>query len=104
MIVNCFVLYYLDPPVFINAPSDKIEISEGKDLDVKCTARGYPVPIVKWYGPKGSSNIISSGKGSVSLKIQNIRRFSSGTYACQANNKLPQPITKWTSVIIYCKY
>ncbi|XP_031572397.1 neurotrimin-like [Actinia tenebrosa] len=100
-LTNTSHLIVFDPPTFINAPSGTIEVLEGGALDVKCLANGNPVPIVKWYGPKGRSKIISSGRGSASLKIQNIRRYSNGTYECQANNYLQQPITKQVSVIIY---
>ena len=82
----------------------QLDIYEGNNGSITCTATGYPVPTVVWQNGDGSSlsnnrlvsgsQVISStGVGNVSsvsveLMVIGAMRVDSGMYRCSANNFL----------------
>ena len=95
-----------------------LNITEGSNGSITCTATGYPVPTVLWQNSDGSSLsnnrlisgdpvISSTGIGnvsSVSVELMVIRamRVDSGMYRCSANNSISITTSNITATI-QCK-
>jgi hypothetical protein len=100
-------MFSLVSPQFSPQPPPIKYITEGQDLSIPCTAIGPPTPNITWVQIVGNNRVIkSTGKGSATLSIQNIKREQYGTYECQAKNNPHenQPVTAQTVVTVYCKY
>ena len=97
----------------------QLNITEGSNVSVTCTATGYPIPTVVWQNSDGSrfSNnrlvsgspvILSTDIGnlssvSVELMVIGAMRVDTGMYRCLANNSVSST-TRNISIIIQCKY
>ena len=82
----------------------QLNVFEGNDGSITCTATGYPVPTVVWQNSDGSSLsnnrlvsgspvISSTGVGNVSsisveLMVIEVLRVDTGMYRCSANNSV----------------
>ena len=97
----------------------KVNVIEGSNGSITCTAKGYPVPTVVWQNSDGSSlsnnrlvsgsplNISSTGVGNVSsvsveLMVIGAMRVDSGMYRCSANNSVSST-TRNITIIVQCK-
>ena len=74
-------------PFIVSRPTSKIQVqSVGDSLKINCSARGSPLPKVKWF--KDGRRVISKekddGKDLITseLDIQKFKPSDSGTYAC----------------------
>ncbi|XP_054169228.1 peroxidasin-like [Oppia nitens] len=76
--------YYRFAPVFIETPESLIEVETGEDIQLKCLAKGFPEPHIKWTHKK-KLNIIYDNK---ILVIKHIKPLDEGIYECKANNSL----------------
>ena len=98
---------------------EEINIAEGNNGSITCTATGYPVPTVVWQNSDGSSlsnnrllsgdpvNISSTGVGnvisvSVELMVIGAMRADSGIYRCSANNSV-SVTTRNITISVQCK-
>ena len=97
----------------------QINVTEGSNGSITCTATGYPVPTVVWENSDGSSlsnnrlvsgspMVSSTGVGnvsSVSVELMVIRamRVDSGTYRCSANNSV-NSTTRNINITVQCKF
>ncbi|XP_028516284.1 hemicentin-2 isoform X2 [Exaiptasia diaphana] len=101
-ITNSTTLIVTAPPHFNRRPSSFVNIQEGRNLQISCSAVGPPTPNVSWVQVQGDSKAtIVEGVGSVTLMIPNIKRDQNGTYECQAvNNPNQSPVTTQTTVNI----
>ena len=90
----------------ITTPMERqqLNVFEGDDGAITCTATGYPVPTVVWQNSDGSSLsnnglvsgspvISSTGVGNVSsvsveLMVIGALRVDTGMYRCSANNSI----------------
>ncbi|KAI4876365.1 hypothetical protein NFI96_017830 [Prochilodus magdalenae] len=75
------------PPVFVETPPPVTEALLGRQITLKCVARGNPPPAIKWYKDgvlmkqAGSTEIVNG-----SLYIGSVSRQTAGEYQCQASN------------------
>ena len=96
----------------------QLNIIEGSNGSITCTATGYPVPTVVWQNSDGSSLsnnrlisgspvISSTGVGnvtsvSVELMVIGALRVDTGTYRCSASND-DGDITRNVNITVLCK-
>ena len=90
----------------------EVNITEGSDGTVTCTATGYPLPMVIWQDSDGNlfdANSLSSSTGignvsrvSVDLSLTGAMRTSTGTYTCLASNILGM-VSRTITIIVQCE-
>lgn len=64
-----------------------INVHPGDDVQLDCSAKGYPVPILRWK--KGNELVQSGGNievSNITLKISNVDYDDKGTYYCIADS------------------
>ena len=92
------------PNITIPIEGQQLNITEGSNGSITCTATGYPVPTVVWQNSDGSSLsnnrlvsgspvISSTGVGNVSsvsveLMVIGAMRVDTGMYRCSASNNI----------------
>ena len=97
----------------------QLNITEGSNGSITCTATGYPVPTVVWQNSDGSSLsnnrlvsgsavISSTGVGNVSsvsveLMVIGVLRVDTGIYRCSANNSVNSTIRNLNTTV-QCKH
>ncbi|XP_078496110.1 uncharacterized protein LOC144752026 isoform X3 [Lissotriton helveticus] len=72
-----------------------LEVSEGATGDLTCSAEGSPPITYRWYKrdpAPGSRRVYQSGVAS--LLIENFQTSHSGTYYCEAENRIPAKTTQ----------
>eukprot|EP00794_Sanderia_malayensis_P006875 gene6875-7650_t len=74
------------PIVTINP--EQLLASTGNSYEIKCTAEGFPIPVISWNKAGGeiSKNAIIKTNGS--LILESIEKEDGGTYICTARNKV----------------
>ena len=96
----------------------QLDVIEGRNGSITCTATGYPAPTVVWQNSDGSSlnnnrlvsgpvNMLPTGVGneisvSVELKVIGAIREDDRMYRCSANNIIGNT-TANIRIIIQCK-
>uniref|UniRef100_A0A336LPI6 CSON010513 protein n=1 Tax=Culicoides sonorensis TaxID=179676 RepID=A0A336LPI6_CULSO len=92
-----------EPPMASFKPDDPyMFVREGSNIDVVCTATGYPTPNVVIKTPKGQVYDLSAGTtrgvlGSARVSINNADKNHDGVYECEATNAAGKDI-KYTRV------
>ena len=97
----------------------QLNITEGNNESITCTATGYPVPTVVWQNSDGSSLsnnrlvsgspvISSTGVGnvtsvSVELMVIGVMRVDIGMYRCSAINSV-NSTTRNITITVQCKH
>ena len=108
----------VSPTITTSMEEQEINITEGSNGSITCTATGYPVPTVVWQNSDGSSLsnnrlvsgsavISSTGVGNVSsvsveLMVIGAMRVDSGMYRCSANNSVNSTTSNIT-ITVQCK-
>lgn len=92
-------------PKFKSPSPQSVNITEGQDPLLECSAAGPPTPNVTWVEFKDGKKItISQGYGTVTLSLPNIKREQSGKYECHAiNNPNQRPAAIQTNLQVMCK-
>ena len=106
------------PNITIPIEGQQLNITEGNNGSITCTATGYPIPTVVWQNSDGSSLsnnrlvsgspvISSTGVGNVSsvsveLMVIGAMRVDTGMYRCSANNSL-SITTRNINITTQCK-
>ena len=96
----------------------QLNIAEGSNGSITCTAKGYPIPTVVWQNSDGSSlsnsRLVSgspvnipTGIGnvtsvSVELMVTGAMRLDTGMYRCSANNSVSST-TRNINITVQCK-
>ena len=96
------------PNITTPIEGQQLNITEGSDGSITCTATGYPVPTVVWQNSDGSSlsnNRLVSGSSvisstdvgnvssvSVELMVVGALRTNTGMYRCSVNNSVNSTI------------
>ncbi|KAH7938297.1 hypothetical protein HPB49_022216 [Dermacentor silvarum] len=95
------ILRVLVPPKWIHEPSD-VNVREGDNVTVRCSASGRPTPVVKWKrkGDKGGQGHANTSHGGT-LKISRTTKLASGVYICTADNGLPQVLEREIRITIF---
>ena len=83
--MNGFVLFFAVSAT-VSRPSNKVTAIEDDHVVLVCTAKGYPAPHVAWIAPNGT--VLQNQTTDTNLTLPNVSRHSSGTYQCNATNKL----------------
>ena len=73
---------------------------EGSTVILVCTAEGYPTPHVAWIAPNGT--VLQNRTTDTNLTLPNVSRHSSGTYQCNATNKLGSD-SATVNLDVWCK-
>ncbi|KAL1021834.1 hypothetical protein UPYG_G00018640 [Umbra pygmaea] len=87
-----------DPPVISDkSPSPEvIRVLYGQSVLLRCSAKGEPAPIIRWFSPTNRAIASSSDKYQVQndgiLVIQKTQRIDAGNYTCVARNSAGQDI------------
>ena len=74
------------PPVIDQTSSSNIVMDEMSSGTVKCTARGFPPPSVRWIKLGSDSVTEIRGNGSSTLVINDASSDMNGEYYCFAQN------------------
>ena len=108
-IIWCFIV---SPNITSPEEGQEVNITEGSDGSITCTATGYPPPTVVWQDNNGVSLDIngfafSTGVGNVSsvsvdLSSTGIMRTATGTYTCSASNILGI-VSRNINITVQCK-
>lgn len=89
------MLVRIPPVISLNETTLNVVTSEGKRVQLNCSADGYPHPTITWY--RDHNKIMPAGGhqfiGQI-LKINNIRKEDRGNYICHAENSVGKPDTK----------
>lgn len=76
------VLFFLVPPTFLSPEPESLDLIEGTEITLNCTATGNPTPVYSWQ----SSHPIQE-----TMEDEAVLTSSSllpGTYTCTASNTL----------------
>ncbi|XP_072144767.1 cell adhesion molecule Dscam1-like isoform X2 [Dermacentor andersoni] len=94
-------LHVLVPPKWIYEPSD-VNVREGDNVTVTCSASGRPTPLVKWKrkGDKGGQVPANTSQGGT-FKISRTTKLASGVYICTADNGLPQVLEREIRITVF---
>ena len=85
----------------LSAEGANVTVVEGSHVTVPCTAEGYPTPHVTWIAPNGT--VLQNRTSGINLTLPNVSRHSSGTYQCNATNKLGSH-SVIVNLVVWCKY
>ena len=105
------------PTITTPMEGQQLNITEGSNGSITCTATGYPVPTVVWQNSNGSSlsnNRLVSGSPvnmptgvgnvtsvSVELIVLEAMRGDTGMYRCSVNNSVSST-TRNISITVQC--
>ena len=82
-------------PVSVSVSPNNLTASPGDDVNIECTSRGIPRPIVEWY--KDDTFLSSQGRMRVSrtsVIISQVQSSDSGYYSCRARHNYGQASDK----------
>ena len=74
---------------------------EGDDALLVCEVEGNPTPWVTWTAPTGT--VLQNGTWDTNLTLHNVTRGNSGTYVCNATNKLASD-SKYVLLDVQCEF
>ncbi|XP_037959132.1 neurotrimin-like [Teleopsis dalmanni] len=103
---------YLDvvvPPDIIDyETSQDMNVKEGQNISLTCSATGLPFPAITWRREKDLPITSNNGREVYSIEGPNITlwevtRSSMGAYLCIASNGVPPTVSKRISVIVNFK-
>ena len=107
------------PTIIAPMEGQQFNIIEDNDLEITCTATGYPPPSVIWkkdanHGGGGYSNRVTSGvpqnsptsvgnetSVSVTLTMTGVTKEDAGIYRCVASNLVHSTIV---TITVLCKF
>ncbi|RVE44349.1 hypothetical protein evm_011011, partial [Chilo suppressalis] len=79
---------YFAPPVISPPPQSKIELLEGKSIELPCEADGYPRPKIRWtflgFNSTSRPLLLKYAMSPDTLKIASVELERSGYYICNA--------------------
>lgn len=112
---NTYIAFHKNPyflsaaaPTFPHFPTSPylVEVIEGRDLVINCTANGPPTPTVQWFTSDDREITSASVTGTVTLTKTNVQRSHNGTtYKCVAsNNPKCDPVSAVIIVVVHCEY
>lgn len=82
--------YFADKPIFIEKPSEKVTVIEGKSQTVTVKAKGNPDQITYKWSKGGSPVVTRKGKVTVEgaeMSFVDVSRKDKGKYEIEASNK-----------------
>ena len=74
---------------------------EDDDVVLVCRAEGNPTPHVAWIAPNGT--VLQNRTTDTNLRLPSVSRHSSGTYQCNAANKLGSD-SATLKLGVWCKF
>lgn len=92
----------LEIPVFTSTPSSSINVSSiGASVRVNCSARGSPVPKIRWY--KNNVNVpvinnVTKDEVTAELVIGQFQPSDQATYTCVARNVYNNEVKTTTKI------
>jgi neurotrimin len=108
---GCIQLNY-PPDISDEESSTDTTIYEGRDVTLRCTARGNPIPRIFWRRDDGIAIKLASNAGiestvdifnGSSLKLTNVRRDQMSAYLCIAVNGVEPAISKRIFLRVQCE-
>ncbi|XP_043220308.1 lachesin-like isoform X1 [Amphibalanus amphitrite] len=92
-------LEVVEPPdIVLKESSDDMSLHEGEDATLRCVARGYPKPLIKWFKEDGSGQPLVSSPGmtvnDTDIIFTPVRRHHMAVYLCIASNGVPPSVSK----------
>ena len=97
----CRVFISVRARVVLPAEGANVTVVEGSHVTLPCTAEGNPTPHVVWIAPNGT--VLQNRTTDTNLMLPNVSRHSSGTYQCNATNKLGSH-SVIVNLVVWCKY
>ena len=76
-----------------------LQVVEGSQAELVCTARGSPPPLVRWTGPRGQELAFNSS----TLRLARVARTDAGLYTCTAENGAGYEAEGSTNLDIQCE-
>ena len=73
--------------------------AENNPVTVRCEAKGYPPPTIKWVKLLGNKKV---GEGTL-LLIQSVQRSDRGRYRCIATNGVGHDADAEFDINVYCE-
>jgi hypothetical protein len=108
---GCMQLNY-SPDISDEESSADTTIHEGRDVTLRCTARGNPIPRIFWRRDDGNAIKLRNSAGfessvdifnGSSLKLTNVRRDQMSAYLCIAVNGVEPAISKRIFLRVQCE-
>lgn len=65
---------------------ERIVVSEGSNVELRCDATGIPPPVIKWTKLNSAGTMDNIEQLGPILHIQNIKMSDRGVYVCIASN------------------
>lgn len=103
---------YLDvvvPPDIVDyQTSHDMNVQEGQNVSLTCTATGLPIPTVTWRRERDVPLQIIGGIEIYSIEGANltlwqVTRENMGAYLCIASNGIPPTVSKRVLIAVNCK-
>ena len=95
------------PTITITRHPVKDTVLEGTDVQINCTADGFPKPIVKWsnkYVKNPSTDELGNATlGNNPLSLKNVANQDEGIYECSAKNR-GDPVLKNVTLTVHGRY
>ncbi|CAL4122656.1 unnamed protein product, partial [Meganyctiphanes norvegica] len=89
------------PPTIVDEESSKseIQVREKSDVTLKCTAKGFPEPRIRWKREDGEMIVTNTRQPVVvyegeELHLKSVSRTEMGAYLCIASNGVPPSVSK----------
>ncbi|RWS10130.1 lachesin-like protein, partial [Dinothrombium tinctorium] len=93
---------YLDvvvpPDIVVEESSSDVVVTEGSNVTMRCKAKGYPTPSIKWKREDSGDILLHSKQDKKhngdSLTIIRVTRVHMGAYLCIASNGVPPSVSR----------
>lgn len=83
---NLYLLYCFSIAPTVNVVPEKIVVSEGRSVELRCDATGIPPPLIKWTKLNAAGTTDNIAQLGPILHISSIKVSDRGVYICVASN------------------